>query len=426
MRAILFLLFVGVAFAQYSEPPLDAVAFNNTVRAHSLGDHYDPSSAENSSMILRFGSYIQNVSVSASIDIIGLSPTVDGIGCATPALSLLFARGVDMDHLRSLPSSGYPDFDCDSAWFHDNPEFAWRCDFDTDTCVEFEESYGVVYDMDVSMAYKNISASVQFSSTVIPLPSAILDAISSASGNDSLIVNLTGDLVFFYELDNRSSGVLGDCGSSISTANKSVPFSISRSFPVGGNRKLFFLRAPVLREQWFRDNRFDSVVLSQCPLYRAEIYQDGWLSRNITLASFSLSRDSFGIISMITNSSNASAGGWSVSSDGVASPYVLERENDSFLFAYQINHSYSGVGEHNLSLKIYDSARNSSRFNETILSRALSVGGQGSEFGAPSSSPSRPSVEPETASLVRIEVVLGLASLILLAVFVNSWLLAKN
>ena len=426
MRLILFLLFAGLASAQYADPPLQMVIADNAALAPSLDAAYDPASVFNTTVDLHFGSYHQPADASASIEILGLSPSIDGMSCATPGLAVLVARGSRMDHLTTLSTEGYPDFVCDRDWFLGSLEYAWRCDFDTDTCAEYENRTGVEYRMNATFTYKNISASVPFSSSVIPVPDGVLSALDSASGNDSLTINISGDLIFFYDIDDRSVAVFDDCGDDLVNMTATLPVSVSRSFQVGGSRKLFFLGAPILREQWARSNTFDPIIMSQCPLYRAEISQNGDVTKTLMLRSFSVSQGRYGVLSIASNSSNTTAGDWSEASSGVANPFQLEKEDDSFLFAYRFTHRYPGLGDNNLSIWVKDAALHEKRFNETITSRMLSVGDAFAEDGSPASSvPVRPSIAPSGGSLAHIEIALGLAAMIMIIVFINSWLLER-
>ncbi|MEW6749164.1 MAG: hypothetical protein AB1295_05645 [Candidatus Micrarchaeota archaeon] len=426
MRLSVLLLLISLSFAQYAEPPLDSVMDGNRGLSASLASLYNSSYAFNSTMDIVLGSHISSVPVSSSIQILALSPQIDDTACAVDGMAALFARGEEMGVLTALPSEGYPDFPCDSVWFDGPKEYAWRCDFDGDSCAEFVNSSGVFYeDLMATFSFRGISAAVPFSSTVIEIPQEVRDELDSASGNDSLLVEVSGNLTFFYEINDRQG--FGDCGSNYVFFNHSTPISINRSFSVGGSRKLFFLESPVLREQWYRDNRFDVIVLSQCPLYRAEIYENGNLSDAITIRWFSIETDGYGMMRMRSEAENATEGGWSERSSGVANPFQLERENISYLFAYRFEHGYAGLGDKNISITVRDAALSEDSFNETITSRMLSYHGAYAEDGSPADSvPARPSLAPKQSSLISIEVAFGLISLVILIAFVNSWLLGGS
>jgi hypothetical protein len=421
MRLLFILMLSSLAFAQLAEPPLDSVAGNNSERAAALEGWYNSSYAQNGSLVVHFGDYSQMLNLSASIEIAGLSPTIDNMSCASEGLSLIVARGFEQGHLTSLPSSGYPDFTCDRNFFlFGQPDFAWRCDFDNDNCVEYENQSSVAYDMNVTFIFGNESESVPFGSTLIPVPEDTMDRLRSASGMDNLTVVLSGDVVFSYQIDNRSFD-FGDCGSNASTAIQRIPFSLNRTFIIGGEKKLFYLRSPVLREQWFRNGRFDMVVLSQCPLYRAGIYRNGNLSDNISMKEFYVGTDDFGLQYVGSNASEGA--GWSESRN-ITTPTPLEGENDSFAFIYEFNHTYSGLGEDNFSITVEDEAGNSSGYADSLMSRMLSYEGKATESGSPAGIvPARPSAEFHKDDLTPVQIGLGLVAFVIFLAFVNFWVL---
>lgn len=414
---LLILLLIPLAFAQ--QPPLESLMDGNAAAALALDGQYEPGSSLNSTLILRFGDYSQQVNLSASLGIIGLSPSIDNMSCATDGMSAIFLRGAQADALVSLPSEGYPDFFCDRNYFLHMNDYAWRCDFDGDYCIEYVDGVFPSYDMNVTFRFRNVSESVPFSSTLIEVPPMILDEIKSASGAENLTIILEGNMTFIYQVDNRSYGY-GDCSGNLSNISQGIPVSINRSFSVGGEKKLFFLKAPVLREQWFRNSRFDTIVLSQCPLYSAQIYEDGNISRNITLRNYTLATDAYGIGSL--ESLLLEPDGY-MEGKNLSTPVPLEEEGNSFYFAYQFNHSYSALGKKNLSIRVWDSVLHQASFNDSLESRMLSHNGF-TETGSPEALyPSRPSALLEPGSLRHVTLGLGLIGIVLILAFVNNWLL---
>jgi hypothetical protein len=424
MKPFLFVLLISLSFAQFNEPPLDSIIENNSAAAQALEGHYNSSFARNGTIILTFGNYTQPLNLSASVEIAGLSPSIDNMSCAYDGMALITARGFQQGHLTSLSAEGYPDFTCDAEWFEGNPDLAWRCDFDDDDCAEYENQTFVLYDMNVTFTIGNFSSSIPFSSTFTEIPEDVLGQIRNASGADNLTVNISGNIIFIYEINNRSFG-FGDCGSNVSNVSQSINYTVERNFTVGGDKKLFFLRSPILREQWFRNNRFDLVALSQCPLYRAEIYRNGNITRNFTVRGFLVSTDDYGIQSMQSdypaNYSNGS--GWSEHSSNVTTPVPLEEYSHSFSYVYEFNHSYDGIGESDLALLVYDSAANSANHSERILSRMLSRDSSVPEAGgALDPNVTRPSVRFERDVLTSVEIGLGLVALVIFLAFVNYWI----
>jgi hypothetical protein len=410
-----------MAYAQYAEPPLAQVMANNTQAAQALDGYYNESYAQNGTITLRFDDYTQSPNISASVIIVGLTPQVDNVSCMTEDMALVSARGHDDGPLVSIPYPGYPDFSCDKAW-HDSippPSMPLRCDFDGDDCSEFVNRTIVAYNLNATFIFRNDSLSVPLSSTSLEVPPDMLSLLENASGAENLTVNISGNVTFIYEVNDQFIDGM-DCFSNYTNFTSSVPINVSRAFTVGGRQKLFFLVAPILREQWFRDNRFDVVILSQCPLYRAEISMNNASARNITIRTFNITRDFFGFASMVSNKS--SPAGWSENSGEPVTPTPLEAFSNPFAFVYRFNHSYSGLGENNLSLIVRDAALSNAQYNETLLSRMLSFGGTTTETGqAISAVPSRPSASFQTGSLTHLEIGLGLVGLVLILAFLNFW-----
>ncbi|MFH0884756.1 MAG: hypothetical protein V1861_03530 [Candidatus Micrarchaeota archaeon] len=413
------ILLSGMASAQYSSPPLDLLLGNNSAAASALDGYYNSSFAQNGSVIFRFDDYSQPAVISASVMLIGLSPEIDNVSCYIPDMDLVLARGHEEGHLTALPSEGYPDFFCDLDWYN-NPgrQYDWRCDFDGDDCVEFENRTTVVYDANVTFSFRNASESVPLSSTSIGIPPSIALLLENASGAENLTINVSGNVTFTYLINDRTFD-FGDCASNLTTVTGTLPINASATYRVGGSDKLVFLVRPILREQWFRDNRFDTAVLSQCPLYLAQIRLNNGSVSNTTIRTFNITTDEFGFMRMVSNLTNGS--GWSENSSTLATPTPLEMGNNSFAYAYMFNYSYSGLGENNLSLIVTDSVLGQRQYNDTLLSRMLSYGGSNSENGQPMTNNSRPSASFTEGFLTRLELGLGLVGLVLILAFLNFW-----
>ena len=420
MRLVFLLLFSSLVFGQYADPPISQVVDNNTLAAQALEGYYNASTANNSSINLSFGNYNTSLNISASLDVVGPSILVDNMTYPLENLSLIVARGHEQEHLLAFPAEGYNDFFCDYDWFHGGAGYAWRCDFDGDTCAEFENRTFVVYDVNVTFTFRNVSAGVPLTSTSVLLPSTVLEEMKNSSGSEVLNVSLEGDVTFIYEINDRNSG-FGDCGSNYTNISESIPFSINRSYVVGGEQKLFFLRAPVLREQWFRNNRFNVVVLSQSPLYRAIVFLNGNQSRNFTLRNFSVMSDHYGVQQILSNRTNET--GCSESKSNGTMPVPLEYENYSFSYIYEFNYSYTGLGVNNLSLSVHDNFLGVAQYDESLLSRMLSYNGSTTETGTPiDENLSRKSSAFRKDEFSSLRMGLGLVAVIVLLAFLNFWL----
>jgi hypothetical protein len=420
MRLLFLLLFSSLVFGQYADPPISDVMEENIFAAQALEGHYNSSTAHNSTVHVSLGGYSTDINVSASLDIVGPSILVDNMTSPLGGLSLIVARGYRQEHLQALPSEGYNDFFCDYDWFQGGAQYAWRCDFDHDNCVEFENRTFVVYDINATFTFRNISASTPLTSTLVSLPSGIIEAMKGASGSEELNVSLDGNVTFIYQINDRASG-FGDCSSNYTNFSESIPFSLNSTYLVGGQHKLFFLRAPVLREQWFRNNRFDAIVLSQSPLYRTTVFLNGDQSRNFTLRNFTVVLDQYGVRHILSNKTNET-GYFEGKSEGT-SPIPLENENHTFAYTYEFNYSYANLGINNLSLAVEDNFRRSEQYNESILSRMLSYDGTTAETGLPADeSLTRKSSGFKKDDISFLEISFGLIALVLLLAFLNFWL----
>lgn len=419
MRLIFLLLLSSVVFG-YADPPISEVMGDNTAAAQGLEGYYNASTANNSAITLYFGNYNTTLDLSASLDIVGPSLLVDNMAYPVDGLSLIVARGTEQDHLLALPADGFDDFFCDYDWFYGGAQYAWRCDFDGDTCAEFENRTFVEYNVDATFTFRDVSESVPVTSTLVPFPSGVLEEMEDSSGSEMLNVSLDGDVTFIYEINDRASG-FGDCSSNYTNFSRSIPFSANRSFTVGGVHKLFFLRAPVLREQWFRNNHFDVVVLSQSPLYKASVSLNGNQSRNFTFKNFTVVSDHYGMQQILSNRTNET--GYSESETNGTTPVQLEYENHSFSYVYEFNYGYPGLGVNNLSLSVDDNFLGFAQYNESILSRMLSYNGSATETGAPfDGNLSRKSSGFRKEEMASLTVGLGLAAFIVLLAFLNFWL----
>lgn len=412
---LIFLLFLVPLL--YASPPINETMGDNDEMAEALEDYYNESIAENSSITLTFGEHSQELSLFVSVDIAGLNLMLDNMTHPAEGLMLITARGYEQEHLTSLPSDGYPNFPCDRSWFDRGAEPAWRCDFDEDYCVEFENRTWMDYGAEVNFTFRNISESVPFSSNAVAVPENILEEMKTSSGSENLTVIIEGNATFTYQINDR--GFEGDdCVSSYYEVSESVPFSVNATFTVAGGQKLFFLRAPVLREQWFRNNQFNTILLSQSPLYYAEIRMDGNQSWNFTIREFYNATGPYGLQLIISNMTEGES--WSEAKNG-STPIPLQEEDYSFAYIYEFNHSYSGIGKHNLSLHVNDSFLGTAQYKEILFSRMLSYNGTYTEEGSPADESARPSAGLQKQELSSVEIALGFVVLVLFLSFFYFW-----
>lgn len=397
MRAIFFLLLIPIVLSQ---PPIDAVeSYNLAMNLTTLDGNLSEGS-----MPVSFGSYSGQINFSTGIDIAGMSLTIDNLTSSRKNLAVLIARGEDLNHLIPSPDS---ELACNSS-YHPTP----YCDFDGDGCPEFETNASIIYQMNVTFAFRNASSTVPSSSTIVQVPEEIRTEMSSSSGLDALNITITGNSIILYQINDQQ---IGQCTDSLSNFSSSVPISSNRSFQVAGTKKLFFVRSPVLGEQLSSNNHFDVIVLSQSPLYYGEFDNS-----QFTFKNFSIIVNSYGLEEIVSN--KTSLLNFAEYGPNLTTPSLLEKQNYSFAYIYEFNSTYTAVGEHNLSLLVIDVFSGSEKHNATIMSRMLSYGGKWAENGSPISQLARPSASLSQDNLNSISISLGLVALAVFLAFVNYWI----
>jgi hypothetical protein len=416
MRLIFVLLLFSIAYAQ---PPIDNVFDHNTDESENLDGVYNSSIAKHQNLVVTFGNTSdRSMNVSASMEIAGLNLLLDNMTYPVDELSLIVARGTKESHLVAWSSEGYPDFECDFDWFWAGANYAWRCDFDGDDCVEYVNRSWIIYDIDAIFTFRNVSEVAPMESNIIEVPEGIRELMQTSSGSEYLNVSLEGNVIFNYEFNDRKLAGVG-CTSSYFTDSVSIPFSISASYRVAGAQKHFFVRSPVLREQWFRNNQFNTVVLSQIPLYYATIYENNVPVVNYTLREFNVTTDRFGLQHIISNKLNGTK--WS-EYENLTTPTPLDLNNYSYAFIYEFNHSYQGIGKNTLKLSVNDSFLESAEYEEKLLSRMLSYNGTNTETGGTYNPEiTRKSAGFEKGKLTNLEISIGFLAALLILAFVNFW-----
>jgi hypothetical protein len=243
--------------------------------------------------------------------------------------------------------------------------------------------------MTAIVIFKNITKTIanpEFHFT-IPFNSSEL----AESENDRMQINVEVRFTFTYdrkreiwESQSFGEGVIG-CGLQ-PTPDDQVEFvgttNVNATYLVEGEKTNYFLVAPVLREQWFRNNRFDSIVFTNREIYESQVrLNNETIIGDWRFHSFEIQNDSFGmqrIISLeITNQTNGAKENYG----NVTVPKGLLKGNETFSYAYEINSTYSGIGDNQLEIEMMDEFGNNISYSEMIRSRALSYNGNESETG---------------------------------------------
>ena len=421
--AVLVLLSISSAFAAFQAPPVSNVSSDNLDFAPSLDSSFDPSAAFGGQLLVRFAQHNQTLPLNASLGIAGMSVMVDNSTYPVTHLSAILRRGTVLGHLTSLPSSGSNDFACNLNWFQRiTQDTAWRCDFDGDGCAKYENSSSASYDLNATFAFRNVTDTVPVGPNVVEVPDDLLAAMAGSSGNETLNVSVSGFAIFSYRIDRRFFISGTTCGDNFTNYTVEVPVSASRNFTVWGTGKLFFLRTPILREQWIMSNSFDTVVLSQSPLSHFAVILNNATVSDSSLRTFDIFTDAAGL-EEINSTKTALAN--RTEKVNITTPIPLEAGNSSFMYEYDIRYDYPGsaAGESNVSLIVNDSFGGKGNFSDTLVSRYLSYNGTTSEMRTPiSSQPTRGSGTFAPDTLAHVEIGLGLVAFVLILAFVNFWL----
>jgi hypothetical protein len=406
LRILFFIfLFSLPSYSLFSYPPTNNVTAHNAALAPSLLDAFDPLIAKNGTIQFDFygtdlnwvpiSLHINLSLISASSKLLTIDPSVDNATSATHSPVLIFAWGN-----VSLPMEAD--------------------DWDGDDCMEYQVNSTVNRSAIVTFSFGNISRTVSTTSNIIPVPAAVLEEMKNTSGKGLLIVELNTSFNFTYIVDDRRPSFEEGCSHHIINFSNVIELSDSKNWSVEGNRTLFFMRTPVLGEQWFRNNRFDSVVFSNNRIYRGEINADGNQTFSFRLYDFTITNDSYGV--------------WYIQSvllapsEGVMlhsvynAPAPIDPDNLSYHYLYEFNYSYEGVGLKILELRATSFFNDDYRFSREILSRMLSYSGNFSELGGPANETiSRKSIAFQIDSIRGVTIAFGLIGILLVVLLANRF-----
>ncbi|MBD3397860.1 hypothetical protein GF412_01780 [Candidatus Micrarchaeota archaeon] len=230
------------------------------------------------------------------------------------------------------------------------------------------------------------------------------EELSESNGTENLTVTIEWNFWYYFEVVVTNNVMKnGSCESQVGTPLEYWDIYIigntSKEFIVEPGEASFFLARPVLGEQWYKNNHFDTLVFSRKGIYKAEISMDGEETAYARIYEFTVMEDPLGAWHITANKTedfrNASMGNHEISY--WANPVV--KENNSFSHLYEINHSYGAWGPRNMSITVTDFFTGEHRYSREILSRKLTKGGM-SETGEPAGNeghyrPGEPATEEE-------------------------------
>jgi len=403
------LVFALPVLALYPDPPFAEVSAHNLALAPAFDDSYDPSIAVNGTMGMDFygtdiywvpiHKHVDLQLINASARILTMEPSVGESISASASPVLLFAWG---SNATPLPTR----------------------DWEGDDCAEYQNGSSVSRSALVTFSFGNASESVSAVNNTVLIPDSILAAMANTTGTDVFQVRLNATFNFTYTIDDRRPSHDEGCAQHLANYSSSISAMDERNWTVEGNRTLFFLVAPVLGEQWFRNNHFDTVLFSNSRIYAGNISADSNQAKNFRLYEFNITNDSQGV--------------WHIEavpaqglSEGIAgysaynTPVPLAPDNFTYGYVYELNYSYEGLGGHALEDDV-SGLFSRSVFSREILSRMLSYSGNVSETGGPADpSVTRKSAAFSPDSMNTVTLSLGLAGLLLIVLLMRRLVTIK-
>jgi hypothetical protein len=400
--AILILAFSQVSFSIYSDPPTKNTSSHNLNAAKSLNDRFDPEYAVNGTIAVEFRGTDINWApvyrdfdlplIRASAKLISIEPSIDNVISGENPF-LIFSWGGEADEMEAKEWEKLPGLMGDD-------------------CVEFQVASNVSKYALVKFAYGNLSQTINTTENVVPIPKSILQAMENTSGDDKLNISLNAVFNFTYTLDDRIPTHDG-CKKNLVNFSSIIHVYDQINQTSSGDKTLFFLRTPLLNEQWFRNNHFDTLVFSNSRLYKAQIRENGKPVKNISLYSFNITTDEYllqRIVSIPDNKSSNDAAQHNV----LNYPTPLSIDDSGFFYLYEFNHTYEGIGENLLEIEVVSFFGSKSTFSQNINSRVLTHSGNISELGTYNESSARESKDFEDSNLQPVIVSFGIIGLFLL------------
>ena len=349
MKHFILLFFIfHVSFSGFLYPPVDMVRSNNLGVSHSL---------EFYSNFTGNGEYnVENPVSYANLTIELLSPMVDGSILAGNSNYVIFSRNARYSGGGEYNRNG-------DSGLGGVCEEVLHTDF---------SNYWL--EGNATFFFGNLSSTVAIdgNKSYLEIPDSL--SLEDSDGNSTVTVTLGGSFHFNYSRVD----ILCDSHSGSFTVyydkTYKVDFHDSRNFTVSGRKHLNLPILPITGEQWYKDNRFNNLVLSSRKFYLADVVLNG-----APVASRRMKTFEIGIFKGLqyvntidyNDSSSVTIDFYNVSS----MPVPLEAGNDSFTYAYVVNSSYAGLGDNNITLVLYDYFGNNISINRMIKSNGLSAYG---------------------------------------------------
>ena len=348
MRGIFLLLIIPMLFA-CPFPPIDDVESYNLQIAEGLAD-YVPEGVGNPNS--------ENPVTYSEGKLLGVFPSVDDRISVEEENTLIWTWGTKF--LRS----GYSDPDEDGC-----RDYFILMNYTIEPKITFE------YNGERRVSYsKESRISIPFSQSELNTENA-----------EKMLITLDWHTKFNYTVDDYIPYCSGNSScyckfgkTTVKVYETSMVNNIS--YYVEGGNPLFFMNKPLLKEQWYNNNHFDNVILSRRRIHSAEVMLNGEKFGDVCFYDYyiGVNEMNFSLLRVYSNYSYYNSNLSAHMSLANTTPNVLMEVNESFIYAYQFNSTYDGIGWNNLSLKVYDQFYQEFESGSEILSRMIGYGDVGS------------------------------------------------
>ncbi|MFH2105875.1 MAG: hypothetical protein ABII22_01330 [Candidatus Micrarchaeota archaeon] len=396
--ALAMLLAITLIFSTYEIPPLNEVELNNLNVLVGASAKYTAMQNNSEGPV-----YFANATMLA------IDPSIDSriSYSQVPDVLWTFASGYDEEYHDETPSKdGYY---CFGKVDKTNLELA---DYNVQTIAKF--------------VFKNITKTIENPEFYFTIPFNTNEL--AASEKDTIQISINVQFAFIYdrkrevwEPQSFGEGVVG-CGLQPTPDDQismTRDVAINSTYQVEGESTEHFLVAPVLREQWFRNNRFDSIFFTNREIYSSQVKLNNETIKEWKFHLFDIESDSLGMQRIISLETMNQTNGAKENHENVTIPKGLLRGSKTFGYAYEINSTYPGIGDNLLEVEIMDEFGNILTHSEIIRSRMLSYNGNTSETGAVNGQNMRKGIgyEEEKTKITYIE--FGMIGILLIVLFLN-------
>lgn len=366
--------------------------------------------SQNASFLINFQNNSVSLGSKVFFSFVGLTSQIDNYTLYDRNLSVVFATGGIFDPLVSIGSSADICNEYNALDFARNGQ-GWRCDFDSDNCVEYVYEDLIIPNLSYTFKYANFSQTVFSNQTYTQVPPQILSLMQNSSISSPLNLSINGSIQVLKRINDRTFGI-DSCVDRFYDYSKNFNYSFNASFYVLGSRVHFFQLRPVLNEQLSQNSKFDFFVFSSSPITNLTYVLNGNVEKFENISNLSFSFDEYGLLKGKINLNNHSRINYSY-----FNTYLIENGNISYNYLLFSNFTYFSHSKNNLSIRVFDIFDNFYSYNSSIFSKSLQSGNS-TQFDVPKNPDFvRPNFDSGSLTLSQISLVLPVFGFLLMVYF---------